>query len=119
MMYPKWWTCSIGLLGRRTTFLIREKNVITRRNHILNISSHHVKQFTTLSAANHFQNSHSRHQNLSSDHIKVYFQRLDLQVDSTIQDIKDAYIRLARRYHPDAQTSEASSERFTEVHCFN
>ena len=118
MMFPKWWTllgCSIGLLGRRTSFLIRDENI----DHILNISSHHVKQFTTLSAADHFQNSHSRHQNLSSDHIKMYFQRLDLQVDSTIQDIKDAYIRLARRYHPDAQTSEASSERFTEVHCFN
>ena len=115
MMVPKWWillSSSVGLLGR-TTFPIREENIIKRRNHILDISNLDIKQFTTLSAASHF---HNRHWILSSDHIKVYFQRLDLQVDSTVQDIKDAYIRLARRYHPDAQTSEASTEKFTEVH---
>ena len=51
--------------------------------------------------------------------VKVYFKKLGIEVTSSVDSIKDAYISQAKRYHPDVMLSSSegskSSEKFTEV----
>lgn len=53
--------------------------------------------------------------NPSSD-LALYYQILELTPDATEQEIKVAYRRLARRYHPDVNRSDRASEaRFKQI----
>jgi len=46
---------------------------------------------------------------------KDYYQHMGLQPDATADDIKKAYRRLARRYHPDVSKEGDAETRFKEV----
>src|SRR2546423_2680158 len=46
---------------------------------------------------------------------KDYYKTLGVQKNATAADIKKAYRKLARQYHPDVNTSGDSSKRFKEV----
>lgn len=44
------------------------------------------------------------------------FQSLGLEQDEcSIEEIRTAYIRLAKKYHPDSSSGEADANRFSEV----
>ena len=48
--------------------------------------------------------------------LKRSFQLLDLvQDECTEEEIRKAYIRLAKKYHPDSSSSQANADCFTEV----
>ncbi len=46
---------------------------------------------------------------------KDYYKTLGVKQDATAADIKKAYRKLARQYHPDINTSADSSKKFKEV----
>src|SRR2546423_6360747 len=46
---------------------------------------------------------------------KDYYKTLGVHKDATAADIKKAYRKLARQYHPDVNTSADASKRFKEV----
>ena len=46
---------------------------------------------------------------------KDYYQILGLAQDATQHDIKRAYRKLARKYHPDVSKEPDAEERFKEV----
>ena len=45
-----------------------------------------------------------------------FYSVLDIPPDTSKAEIRDAYLRLARRYHPDVSEDPSSRERFQEVH---
>lgn len=47
--------------------------------------------------------------------MKDYFQLLGLQPHCTIEDIKQAYRRLAKKYHPDINKSPDANQKFIEI----
>src|SRR5438309_11972570 len=46
---------------------------------------------------------------------KDYYKTLGVQKDATAADIKKAYRKLARQYHPDVSTSADTSKKFKEI----
>ena len=45
------------------------------------------------------------------------FQLLDLkQGECTEEEIRQAYIKLAKKYHPDSNSGEANADHFSQVH---
>jgi len=44
-----------------------------------------------------------------------YYQTLDIHPQATPQEIKQAYRRLAKRFHPDSHTETANSEKIIEI----
>lgn len=44
-----------------------------------------------------------------------YYQTLDIHPQATPQEIKQAYRRLAKRFHPDSQTETTNSEKIIEI----
>src|SRR3979411_2520127 len=46
---------------------------------------------------------------------KDYYKTLGVQKDATAADIKKAYRKLARQYHPDVNKSADASKKFKEV----
>lgn len=51
---------------------------------------------------------------LDSDH--SYYDVLGVAADATLEDIRKAYRRLAKAYHPDISGDPLSSARFREIH---
>ncbi len=47
---------------------------------------------------------------------KDYYAILEIPPIATQEEIRQAYRKLARRYHPDSHSEEASAEKFQEVH---
>ena len=43
------------------------------------------------------------------------FQLLELGQDSSAEQIKEAYIGLVKKYHPDSRSPQADAEMFSEV----
>ncbi len=52
-----------------------------------------------------------------SAQIRRAFWLLDLDPNSTDKEIKEAYIRAVKKYHPDSGSTHASTDTFTEVCC--
>ncbi|MEQ8962321.1 MAG: DnaJ domain-containing protein, partial [Coleofasciculus sp. C2-GNP5-27] len=44
-----------------------------------------------------------------------HYQTLDIHPQATTQEIKQAYRRLAKRFHPDSQTETTNSEKIIEI----
>ena len=49
--------------------------------------------------------------------VKNYYELLEVSVDSTTAQIKCAYRKLARKYHPDINKSPQAVEMFKQVTC--
>ena len=47
---------------------------------------------------------------------KDFYSILDIPPDTSKEEIRQAYLRLARRYHPDLNDDPRSRERFEEIH---
>lgn len=49
--------------------------------------------------------------------VKVFFERLGIEVTTSVEAIRDAYIAQAKLYHPDTASNDESksSEKFIEV----
>ncbi|WP_340694592.1 J domain-containing protein [Hydrogenobacter thermophilus] len=47
--------------------------------------------------------------------IKDYYQILGVDRNATVEDIKKAYRRLAKEYHPDVNSDQGASEKFKEI----
>lgn len=49
------------------------------------------------------------------NHLKNYFTVLELTADASDDDVRRAYRRLVKVYHPDVSADESSQERFIEI----
>ena len=47
------------------------------------------------------------------------FQLLEVDQGATVEQIKEAYIRMVKKYHPDSSSSQANAEKFSDVSEFD
>ena len=48
-------------------------------------------------------------------YMRNYYDILGISRDATQEEIKNAYRKLAKKYHPDSSSDEDSKERFQEI----
>ena len=56
---------------------------------------------------------------MAFNNTKNYYEILEVSVDSTTAEIKTAYRKLARKYHPDINKSPEAIEKFKEITIIN
>jgi len=52
---------------------------------------------------------------LSIIFLQQFYQLLGLKNQSSKEEVREAFIQLAKKYHPDSQHIEANGEKFAEV----
>lgn len=67
------------------------------------------------SRASSFHTSSAYHGYKISENVKDCFQLLNVTEESSMVEIKEAYFKLAKVYHPDSQSKQADGNKFTQI----